>query len=211
MPPSWRDEFSQSLRDRDEREKASYSIIDDDIINAYSELLARTTALEAEKEAALEAAASVTPKQIEVKSPKPGTPKSPARSATPTDVPATAQLKSDLAEALRSNSSLQSRLKNAEAEVQRLRTKTMQDAKTLDKLNRERTQLSQKTKDRDEELKGKAKFLDDAQDEIISLNLQLNMSEQKNKKLETDNNDLVARWMEYKAVEADRWNKTLQE
>jgi hypothetical protein len=37
------------------------------------------------------------------------------------------------------------------------------------------------------------------------------MSEQKNKKLETDNNDLVARWMEYKAVEADRWNKTLQE
>jgi septal ring factor EnvC (AmiA/AmiB activator) len=75
-------------------------------------------------------------------------------------VPATAQLKSDLAEALRSNSSLQSRLKNAEAEVQRLRTKTMQDAKALDKLNRERTLLSQKTKDRDEELRGKAKFLD---------------------------------------------------
>jgi hypothetical protein len=34
MPPSWRDEYAQSLRARDEREKASYSIIDDDIINA---------------------------------------------------------------------------------------------------------------------------------------------------------------------------------
>jgi hypothetical protein len=69
-------------------------------------------------------------------------------------------MKRDLAEALRSNNSLQSRLKNAESEVVRLRTKTKQDAKTLDTLNRERTLLSQRTRDRDEELKGKAKLLD---------------------------------------------------
>jgi hypothetical protein len=37
------------------------------------------------------------------------------------------------------------------------------------------------------------------------------MSEQKNKKLETDNKDLVDRWMTQKAMEADKWNKTLQD
>jgi hypothetical protein len=94
------------------------------------------------------------------KLPKPSTPKSPSRSATPIDVPAIAQLKSDLAEALRSNNNLQSRLKSAETEVVRLRTKTKQDTRLLENLNRERTLLNQKTKDRDEELRGKAKFLD---------------------------------------------------
>lgn len=83
---------------------------------------------------------------------KPGTP------AAPTE--ATAQIRSDLAEAIRSNGQLQSRIKVADAELVKLRAKSKADGKLIDELSRERTGLAQKTKDRVEELKGKAKLLD---------------------------------------------------
>jgi len=44
---------------------------------------------------------------------------------------------------------------------------------------------------------------------MISLNLQLNMVEQRNKKLETENKELIARWMAHKGREAEEMNKTL--
>ena len=42
---------------------------------------------------------------------------------------------------------------------------------------------------------------------MISLNLQLNMVEQKSGKLENDNRELVERWMKLKSREADDMNK----
>lgn len=50
------------------------------------------------------------------------------------------------------------------------------------------------------------KFLQDVQDEMLSLNLQLNMAEQRSKKLERDNKDLVDRWMARMGQEADALN-----
>ena len=44
---------------------------------------------------------------------------------------------------------------------------------------------------------------------MISLNLQLNMSEQTVKKLKAENKELIDRWMEWKGREADEMNKTL--
>lgn len=80
------------------------------------------------------------------------------RTSTPND--GNAQLRSDLAEALRSNGTLQSRVKAAEAELVQLRAKTRKDTKTIEDLTKERAVLSQKVRDRDEELRGKARFLE---------------------------------------------------
>lgn len=70
------------------------------------------------------------------------------------------QLKSDLAEALRAKGQLQSRLKVAEDELDKLRLKSKTDAKVIKDLYTERAALIIKVKDRDEELKGKAKLLE---------------------------------------------------
>ena len=51
-------------------------------------------------------------------------------------------------------------MKAAEAELVKLCTKTKSDAKTIEDLTRERAVLSQKVRDRDEELRGKARFLE---------------------------------------------------
>ena len=45
----------------------------------------------------------------------------------------------------------------------------------------------------------------------MSLNLQLNLSEQKAQKLKVENKELVDRWMASKGREAEEMNKTLQD
>lgn len=47
----------------------------------------------------------------------------------------------------------------------------------------------------------------DVHDEVISLNLQLNMSEQKVKDLRAENTELIDRWMARKGREAEEMNK----
>ena len=42
---------------------------------------------------------------------------------------------------------------------------------------------------------------------MISLNLQLNMAEQKSERLEQENSELVQRWMKLKGREADAMNE----
>ncbi|KAF8849866.1 autophagy protein [Acephala macrosclerotiorum] len=191
---SWRDEYTQALRERDERERASYQRLDDELIAAFTNLLERTTALEAEK-------AANTPTPTDTKS----------KDALTVSNDGSAQIRKDLAEALRSNGQLQSRVKVAEAELSKLKAKSKTDSKLIDELGKDRTYLSQKLKDRDEELRGKTKLLDDVHDEIISLNLQLNMSEQKAKELKAENKELIDRWMARKGREAEEMNRTLQD
>jgi hypothetical protein len=49
----------------------------------------------------------------------------------------------------------------------------------------------------------------DVHDEVISLNLELSMSEQTTKKLKAENKELIDRWMAYKSKEAEAMNSTL--
>ncbi|TVY54282.1 Autophagy protein 16 [Lachnellula cervina] len=190
---SWRNEYIQNLHERDRREKASYQQVDDQLIEAFTQLLDRTTALEAEK-------ASREPHAPDSK------PRSPS-TAAPTE--GTAQVRSDLAEALRSNGQIQSRIKVAEAELARLRAKSKADGKLIDELSRERGSLAQKLKDKEEELRGKAKLLSDVQDEVISLDMELNLSGQATTKLKAENKELIDRWMVYKSREVEAMNSTL--
>jgi hypothetical protein len=70
-----------------------------------------------------------------------------------------AQMKIDLAEALRARGHLQSRLKLAEEGLQGIQARAKADSKTIKELSAERAILLVKVKDRDEELRGKAQLL----------------------------------------------------
>jgi hypothetical protein len=96
--------------------------------------------------------------------------------------------------------------------------------------------MQQRLKDRDEELRGKAKLLDvcchylqycrcmlriisrsythfapsslqDVQDELASLNLQFNMAEERAGRFQRENQELIDRWMAHKGKEADAMNE----
>lgn len=67
--------------------------------------------------------------------------------------------------------------------------------------------MERKLRDREEEIKGKQKLVVQAQDEMVALSLQLNMSEQKSERLDKDNRELTERWMVQKGREAERMNR----
>ena len=78
--------------------------------------------------------------------------------STPTDLLNTTR--ADLSEAQRSRSELQDRLNRVNTEVETLRKKSSQEGRRIIALENERAQLKLRLKDRDAELKGKAKLLE---------------------------------------------------
>ncbi|KFY46777.1 hypothetical protein V494_00333 [Pseudogymnoascus sp. VKM F-4513 (FW-928)] len=184
---SWRQEYLENLRQQDELEKANY-----DLIDAYSRLADQTAALEAKVSAN-------SPSTI---------PTSPANDVTGlSNQDEAAQVKSDLAEALRAKGQLQRRLKVTEETIEGLKTRAKADSTLIRDISAERAQLILKVKDRDEELRGKAQLLVQVQDENMSLDLQLNMAEQQTARLKRENKDLIDRWMARMGQEADAMNE----
>jgi hypothetical protein len=61
---------------------------------------------------------------------------------------------------LRSKGQLQIRLKTAEEELEKIKAKSKADSRRLQDLSAEKNILAIKVKDRDEELRGKAKLLE---------------------------------------------------
>lgn len=106
----------------------------------------RISALEAEK-SALEA--RLPADKIEAKDTE----------ATPGD-PGTAQLRLELAEAIRSRGVADTRLRSAEQELENLRVKTKTDTRSLKQLDLEKTNLNTRLKDREHELREKKKLLE---------------------------------------------------
>ncbi|KAG6168467.1 autophagy protein 16, interacts with Atg12p-Atg5p [Claviceps purpurea] len=187
---SWRDEYLTSLKDAELQ-----SPVNQELIQTCSQMADRISALEASN-AALEARASKTPKAKASKS-----------GALPTtDDPAIAQLRLDLAESLRSKGVTEGRLRAAEEELSKLRTKTKNDARSLKALSTERALLTTRLKDREHELREKRKLLEDVQDEMITLNLQMSMAEKERDKVKRENKELVERWMARMAQEAEAMN-----
>ncbi|KAI1106931.1 autophagy protein 16 [Jackrogersella minutella] len=193
----WRSDYLTSLQEAERN-----SPVNKDLVDACSQLADRVAALEAEKAVWQSSSGKRLPS-----SEKPATGKTTAMAETTNSSdPSVARLKLDLAEALRSKGQLQSRLKAAEDELQKLRSKTKVDTKRISDLAIERNSLMSKLKDRNEELVGKNKMLKDIQDENLTLNIQLDVTEQKAAKLTADNKDLVKRWMERMKHEADAMN-----
>ncbi|KAL9944967.1 hypothetical protein D7B24_001419 [Verticillium nonalfalfae] len=187
--PGWRDEYLASLREQERNNPVNLELVE-----LCSQLTDRVAALEAEKEAL--AATTKLPA------------KGGAKAAAPVDGadPVAAQLRFDLAEALRSKGSLQSRAKKAEDELVELRNKTKTDTHELRALTSEKAALVTKLRDREHEIKEKRKLIEDVQDEMITLNLQVAMAEKERDKVKRENKELIDRWMKRMAQEADAMN-----
>ncbi|KAH9812897.1 Autophagy protein 16, partial [Teratosphaeria destructans] len=92
------------------------------------------------------------------------------------------------------------------AALDALRTQHHTATAQVTSLVRQKTEVERKLRDREDELRGKARLVTEAQDEMVALGLQLHMAEQRADALTTENEDLVARWMRRMADEADRMN-----
>ncbi|KAL9012165.1 MAG: hypothetical protein Q9180_009122, partial [Flavoplaca navasiana] len=79
---------------------------------------------------------------------------------TASNVEALAQIQKDLSEAQRSRGTLQSRLHDVSDSLQRSNLQAAIDKKRLDELASEKVALARRLRDRDEELRGKAKLLE---------------------------------------------------
>ncbi|PHH87146.1 hypothetical protein CDD83_9261 [Cordyceps sp. RAO-2017] len=188
----WRDEYLASLQEAELKNPVNM-----ELVQACSQMADRISSLEAEK-AALESRASAT-----------GTSKTAgtrAGDAAASDDPTIAQLRLDLAESLRSKGVAERRLRAAEEELGRLRTRTKEDARSIKAMTSERTALNFRVKDREHELREKRKLLEQVQDEMITLNLQVSVAEKERDRVKKENKELVDRWMKRMAQEADAMN-----
>lgn len=196
---NWRDEYVTALTHRDEIEQANVALYD-----AYTRLADRTnrrlspsTSTESPQPKAVSSLGHKTPTNK----------RNASKEHTTTYIPELlAAMRADLSEAQRSRSELQDRLARTDAEQDKLRKKSAQETRRISVLENDRSHLQLRLKDRDEELKGKAKLLEDLQDELATLNLQLNMVEEQSNRLKKENQELIDRWMARIGREADAMN-----
>ncbi|OQE27648.1 hypothetical protein PENSTE_c004G06330 [Penicillium steckii] len=201
----WREEYLTALAVRDQREKANLTIYD-----AYTRLADSTAKLPAAIDTSAIPSGSKGPTRTN-QSEKTAFSQSKTAKKQPTEVESsTAELlnttRAELAEAQRSRSELRDRLEKATSEAANLRKQIGGDGQRINRLESEVAQQKKRRKDVEEELRGKAKLLNEFQDEIAALTLQVNMAERKAKKLGEENEDLVNRWMKRMGQEADAMN-----
>ncbi|KAK7402610.1 autophagy protein 16, interacts with Atg12p-Atg5p [Neonectria punicea] len=188
--PNWRDQYLSSLKDAELSNPVNM-----DLVQTCSQMADRISALEAEKsslESLITASGNTAAQSVDPSS----------TSANP----AVAQLKQDLAEALRSKGVTETRLRTAEEELAKLRSKSKTDSKSVRDLTADRSTLHTRLKDRDYELREKRKLIEQVQDEMIAMNLQMAMAEKERDKVKKENKELVDRWMKRMAQEADAMN-----
>jgi len=146
-------------------------------------------------------------------------PTSKERTGTPTkgnkDAELTAAAASDLLSTLRADLSatqkaratLQAQLSDLTTQLSALSTQQKVSQSQIAALSRQVLEAERKLQDRDEELRGKSKMVEQAQDEMVALELQFNLAEQRSEKLERENKELVERWMKRMGEEAEKVNR----
>lgn len=169
----WREEYLAALAVRDQREKPNSALYDacsslasspgpasfvTDIYSAADTRLADRTAKLAtsteQRPPALKEALRT------VSSPSVASSKQPSQETGPSLTDLLNTTRADLSEAQRSRSELQQSLNRVNAEFEKLRKKSAQDGRRLKAVDHERLQLQLRLKDRDEELRQKAKLLE---------------------------------------------------
>jgi chromosome segregation ATPase len=110
--------------------------------------------------------------------------------------PNTAQLRAELAYALRARSDLESKLSATTEELTALKFTNEEQTKRIAHLERIKELLERRSKDRADELKGKGSLMDSVQNEMVALSLELNMVQQENNRLKDENTELQRKWME---------------
>ncbi|KAI9890101.1 MAG: hypothetical protein M1814_004500 [Vezdaea aestivalis] len=122
------------------------------------------------------------------------------------DSKALSDLRSSLATSQRDKLTLTTTVTTLTQERDKVRSLHTSDLRRIQALTTERNSLTQRICDKNEELRGKARLAQEAQDEMLTLQLQLNMAEEKSGKLEGENRDLVDRWMRKMGEEAEAMN-----
>jgi chromosome segregation ATPase len=112
-----------------------------------------------------------------------------------------------LREQLSSAQSSREALKQELAQLHSLETKHKTLGDQMKKREKEIELLTRKLRDRNEEVKQGRKLREEVQDEYVAMELQINMLEEKNNRLEAENKELVDRWMKKKAEEAEEMNR----
>lgn len=198
----WKAQYLTALKARDELEKA-----DADIYDKCNKLADRNAELRAE----LRKVKTATKSDSSTSNPVPAPLISYGfrRQTSPqlaADSDATIQLRQDFAKAQQDRAELRSQLESLKKEVEVTTTKGKSDSKKITQLSGSVAQLSTKLRDREEELRGKAKLLVNVQDENATLNLELNQAELEVKRIKKENQDLVDRWVARMGKEADKMN-----
>jgi chromosome segregation ATPase len=131
----------------------------------------------------------------------------------PADTPAEAdsgttvtQLRTQLAATHQTRSTLEAELSTVRASLATLQATDVQQKQRIVQLEKARANLERRGKDRADELKGKGRFVEEVQDEMVALNLQLNMAEQEKERLRKENEELTRRWVKKMEDEAARMN-----
>lgn len=120
---------------------------------------------------------------------------------------ALARLRADLATTQKARSSLQAQVDELTTSLSALQTQSKTSAAQITQLTRQKADVERRLRDRDEELRGKGKLVEQAHDEMVALGLQLNMAEERSEKLTMENKELVDRWMKRMGEEADMMNR----
>lgn len=202
------EQYSAALDIRDAREKAHKPFIDACTItlpHSLTERLLTSHCMYADtKLADRTAAAASTPSSAAPATPPPATA---TTDPSTTSAATTQKLQTDLLTAQKARSTLLSSLSTLELQLTTLRSQTNSLTSQLNTSNSQKAALERKLRDREEELRQKKKFADDAQDEVVALQLQLNLAEEKGERVRRENEELVRRWVERMGVEVERVNR----
>ncbi|KAL6244052.1 autophagy protein 16, interacts with Atg12p-Atg5p [Rhinocladiella similis] len=206
MTTTWRDTYLTALQHRQKVEQANLTLYDycTKLADEKADLQNKSVASQAQhpEDAAEQSPSVVQPSSYlgmgirRVTSP-----------AARPDSPTVAQIRQDLAKAQQERGDLQTRLEKVVRDLDALKAKAKVDSKRIAQLNASLSQITVKLRDKEEELRGKAKLIENVQDENVTLNLQLNMAEEQSDKLRRENKELVDRWMARMGKEADRMNE----
>lgn len=198
----WKAQYLTALKARDEREKAEADLYDQctKLADRNAEMKAELRQIRAQAKAEAPASPPVPPPLISYGFRRQTAPAVP-------EADAVAQLRQDFAKSQQDRVDLQSQVEDLQREREAATTRRKSDSKKIAQLSANVTQLTTRLRDREEELRGKAKLLVNVQDENATLNLELNQAEQEVKRVKEENKELVARWVARMAKEADKMNE----
>lgn len=188
----WISQYSAALQARDRREAAHRSYV-----QIYTKLADRTAILE-----------NAITTQTHGTEASPGS-RSSAQNPRASDAQLS-RLQTDLSTAQRERNDLTTRLSRLETQLADVTSRATKADKRAAALERDKKDTDRKLKDQIEEIRGKNRLVIEAHDEMVGLNLQLNMAEERAGKLKTENEELVRRWMERMGQEAEKMNNDSQ-
>lgn len=119
-------------------------------------------------------------------------------------------MRADLATAQNSNQKFIAENQKLKAQVQQFTDENAGLKTQVASLQKDLEHLKRRQRDYEAEAKERGRLTETLQDELVAAEIQMNISEQRMKKLEVENEMLVKRWMEEKGREAEEMNRQFQ-